>query len=156
MCARLGEYINRREHQCGDDEQFRRFCGVLGANWYEDPRFSTNPGRVRGRDQLVPLIAARMAERSKDELLAALQATMVPAGPINDLPEVFADPQVVHRGMVNARKSSVAGATPTPALCSPIVIDGVRQVAGGLAPTLGQDNDMGLKTWLARRSQNEP
>ncbi len=135
---------------CGNDDQFRRFCGVLGADWCDDPRFSTNPGRVRERDHLVPLIAARMAKRSKHELLADLQAVTVPAGPINDLPEVFADPQVVHRGMVEARKSRVTGAVPTPSLCSPIIIDGIRQVAEKPSPTLGQDNDIGRSIWPVR------
>ena len=138
---------------CGNDEQFRRFCGVLGADWCDDPRFSTNPARVRERGRLVPLIATRMESWTRSELLAALEAAAVPAGPINDLTEVFADPQVVHRGMVRAKPPHLAGTAPTPALCSPIVIDGVRQVADGPAPTLGQHDRALTRSWLGDEAQ---
>lgn len=121
---------------CGNDEQFRRFCGVLDANWCDEPRFATNPDRVRDRATLVPLIAAALAGRARHDLLAALEKVAVPAGPINELPDVFADPQVVHRGMVDRRPARVAGNVPTPMLCSPIVMDGVRQVANAPAPLL--------------------
>ena len=121
---------------CGNDEQFRRFCDVLGADWCDEPRFAANAGRVLQRQTLVPLIAARLASRRRGELLALLEAATVPAGPINELTDVFADPQVAFRGMVEARPAQAAGTAPTPVLCSPIVIDGVRQVASTPAPTL--------------------
>ena len=65
-----------------------------------DPRYARNPGRVAHREELVATIAGRLATRPAAEWLAALEAAQVPCGPINDLAQVFADPQVIHRGMV--------------------------------------------------------
>jgi crotonobetainyl-CoA:carnitine CoA-transferase CaiB-like acyl-CoA transferase len=84
----------------GNDEQFRRFCAVAGcAELAADPRFARNADRVRHRDALVPVLEVRMQQRSRSDWLAALEAAKVPCGPINDLADVFADPQVTHRGM---------------------------------------------------------
>jgi crotonobetainyl-CoA:carnitine CoA-transferase CaiB-like acyl-CoA transferase len=84
----------------GNDAQFRRFCEALGAmQLVGDPRFATNQGRVTHREVLVPLLAAAIRLRHRNELLAALERQDIPAGPVNSLAEVFADPQVVARGM---------------------------------------------------------
>lgn len=84
----------------GNDGQFRRLCEVLEmpalAN---DPRFATNADRVANRDALEPLLSAQIARHASAELLRALEAATVPAGPINTLDQVFADPQVVARGL---------------------------------------------------------
>ncbi len=87
----------------GNDGQFERFCGVAGcAALAHDERFARNQARVRHRDTLVPLLAAVMRTRTRADWLAALEAAKVPCGPINDLAEVFADPQVRARGMTAA------------------------------------------------------
>jgi crotonobetainyl-CoA:carnitine CoA-transferase CaiB-like acyl-CoA transferase len=87
----------------GNDGQFARFCGVAGRpELATDPRFATNRSRVENRAVLVPLLQQVMAARSKKDWLDALEEATVPCGPINDLQEVFADPQVQHRGMVDA------------------------------------------------------
>ncbi|MFT5484442.1 MAG: crotonobetainyl-CoA:carnitine CoA-transferase CaiB-like acyl-CoA transferase [Halieaceae bacterium] len=84
----------------GNDGQFARFVDELGSpELAEDGRFITNAARVKNRDSLVPLLQARMLERSKAEWLAALEAADVPAGPINKIDEVFAEPQLQSRGM---------------------------------------------------------
>ncbi|HEY6134788.1 MAG TPA: CaiB/BaiF CoA-transferase family protein [Rubrivivax sp.] len=84
----------------GNDGQFAKFCAVAGlADVAADPRFQKNAGRVRHREQLVPLLAAAMRTRSRADWLAALEGAKVPCGPINSLDEVFADPQVRHRAM---------------------------------------------------------
>jgi crotonobetainyl-CoA:carnitine CoA-transferase CaiB-like acyl-CoA transferase len=84
----------------GNDGQFAAFCRVLGApEWAGDARFATNPQRVRHRDLLVGMISERLAERPAKAWLDGLEAAGVPCGPINDLDQVFADPQVVHRRM---------------------------------------------------------
>jgi crotonobetainyl-CoA:carnitine CoA-transferase CaiB-like acyl-CoA transferase len=94
----------------GNDGQFASFCSVLGEPaWPRDARFATNPGRVRHRDLLVGLIAERMARRPAREWLAALEAAGVPCGPINDLAQVFDDPQVRHRAMQVRTAHPVAG-----------------------------------------------
>ncbi len=84
----------------GNDGQFERFCAVAGCpELARDERFSSNALRVRHREVLVPLLATTMRTRRRADWLAALDAAKVPCGPINDLAEVFADPQVLHRGM---------------------------------------------------------
>lgn len=85
----------------GNDTQFCRFAEVAGApELAADPRFATNPQRVRHRDQLVPLIEAITRTKSASQWLAVLQAAGVPCGPVNDIAQVFADPQVRHREML--------------------------------------------------------
>ena len=84
----------------GNDAQFGRLCAVLGLDGVAaDPRFAHNRTRVAHREVLVAEIAGACAARQRDDLLAALGAARVPAGPINDVAGVFADPQFVHRGM---------------------------------------------------------
>jgi len=84
----------------GNDSQFAKFCDVIGRpEWPRDARFATNPERVRHRDLLVGMIAGCLRERPAREWLALLEPAGVPCGPINDLHQVFADPQVRHRGM---------------------------------------------------------
>ena len=79
----------------GNDRQFERFCAVAGCpELTRDERYARNAQRVRHRDMLVPLLAARLRQRSRADWLAALEAAKVPCGPINDFAEVFADPQV--------------------------------------------------------------
>lgn len=84
----------------GNDGQFARFCDVAGRpELATDPRFARNADRVRNRALLVPLLAQVMRQRPRARWLAELEAAKVPCGPINDLAEVFADPQVRERGM---------------------------------------------------------
>jgi len=84
----------------GNDAQFTRFCDIAGKpEWARDPRFAANAERVKRRDVLVPLIAAVMRTRIQAEWLQVLEAVGVPCGPINRLDQVFADPQVLARGM---------------------------------------------------------
>ena len=84
----------------GNDGQFHRYCEVIGApELAADDRFLSNRDRVHNRDALVPLLQAKMLARSKDEWIALLEAANVPAGPINTVAEVFAEPQIQARGM---------------------------------------------------------
>jgi len=84
----------------GNDGQFERFCKVAGdPALARDPRFAVNANRVRNRATLVPLLEPLMRQRSRADWLAALEQAKVPCGPINDLADVFADPQVIERGM---------------------------------------------------------
>jgi crotonobetainyl-CoA:carnitine CoA-transferase CaiB-like acyl-CoA transferase len=116
----------------GNDGQFRKLCQLLGLTAVpDDERFASNPDRIRNRDALSAMLAAALSQRGKDELLSALATAGVPAGPINSVAEVFADPQVVARGM---RRDLGA----LPGVASPIVIDGKRQVSDRPSPALGQ------------------
>jgi len=83
----------------GNDRQYRRLCGVLGLpDLAHDPDYLTNADRIAHRETLTAVLTAATLRMSKADLLAACEAEGVPAGPINDLAEVFADPQVVARG----------------------------------------------------------
>ncbi len=85
----------------GNDGQFAKFCAVAGRpDLTADPRYARNSGRVRNRGELVPVLEAIMRTRPRADWLAALEAAKVPCGAINNLGEVFADPQVQARGMV--------------------------------------------------------
>ena len=84
----------------GNDTQFERFCAVAECPALaRDERFARNAGRVRHREVLVPLLATQLLKRTRADWLAALEAAKVPCGPINNLADVFNDPQVVERGM---------------------------------------------------------
>lgn len=84
----------------GNDSQFARFCQLVGrAEWAQDARFQRNADRVRQRDVLVPMIAALMLERDRHDWLSMLEAAAIPASPVNDIADVFADPQVQARGL---------------------------------------------------------
>ena len=96
----------------GNDGQFARFCAVAGcAELARDPRFARNADRVRHRAD-AGAAARRDAEapRRARDWLAALEAAKVPCGPINDLADVFADPQVQARGMTVELPHPLAGA----------------------------------------------
>jgi len=85
----------------GNDSQYAKFCAVAGRpELASDPRYAKNADRVRHRAELVPILAEVMKTRTKADWLAALEAAKVPCGAINNLAEVFADPQVRAREMV--------------------------------------------------------
>jgi crotonobetainyl-CoA:carnitine CoA-transferase CaiB-like acyl-CoA transferase len=111
----------------GNDSQFAKLCRVLGLGIAGDPRFATNPARVANRAALIPLLAEAIGGWGKAALYEALEAAGVPAGPINTVDEVFADPQVAARGMRIAPEG-------LPGVASPIVIDGERMVSQRASP----------------------
>ncbi|CAB3852347.1 MULTISPECIES: CaiB/BaiF CoA transferase family protein [Achromobacter] len=97
----------------GNDSQFRNYCGAIGLpELSADPRFSTNPQRVKNRAELVPLLAERMATGARDHWLTALEGVGVPAGPINTLDQVYEDPHVLARDMKRELPHPAAGKVP--------------------------------------------
>jgi crotonobetainyl-CoA:carnitine CoA-transferase CaiB-like acyl-CoA transferase len=116
----------------GNDSQYRKLCAILGEpQWADDARFTNNAARLANRAALIPLLAAKIATWNAQPLSLALEAEGVPAGPINDLAGVFADPQVIARGMrFRPEGAWIDG------VASPIVIDGERMVAPTGAPPL--------------------
>jgi crotonobetainyl-CoA:carnitine CoA-transferase CaiB-like acyl-CoA transferase len=81
----------------GNDEQFRRFCAIVGMD--ADERFATNAQRLEHRLELSGLITGHTSQWLRDDLLATLERAGVPAGPINTVADAFADPQALARGM---------------------------------------------------------
>jgi crotonobetainyl-CoA:carnitine CoA-transferase CaiB-like acyl-CoA transferase len=97
----------------GNDAQFARFCDAAGApELAADSRFKTNADRVAHRAALVPQVAGLLRRRTTREWLEALEVAQVPCGPINDLAQVFAEPQVRHRGLRMDLPHPLAGTAP--------------------------------------------
>jgi crotonobetainyl-CoA:carnitine CoA-transferase CaiB-like acyl-CoA transferase len=84
----------------GNDAQFRKLCECAQiAQLADDPRFATNASRVRNRDLLIPILKEVTARKPVAHWIEALERLRVPCGPVNRIDQVFADPQVQHRGM---------------------------------------------------------
>lgn len=121
----------------GNDAQFTRLCEVAGRpELARDERFRTNAARVENRAELVARLAPLLSARASKDWIGALEAAGVPCGPINDLAEVFDDPQVRHRGMRVTAPHPVAGAVPM--VASPIRLSGTPVRHEVAPPTLGQ------------------
>ena len=131
----------------GNDGQFRKFVEAGGRpELADDPRFATNPERVRHRDVLVPIVAEMVKTRAKREWIEALEAAGVPCGPINDVGEVFADEQVRARGMrVEAPHPSGAMA---PLVRNPIRMSATPPEVRSAPPLLGEHTDDVLRDVL--------
>jgi crotonobetainyl-CoA:carnitine CoA-transferase CaiB-like acyl-CoA transferase len=123
----------------GNDNQFAKLCAVLGEpKLPEEPRYRVNSDRLKHREELIERLSALTRRWSRDDLLAKLEAVQVPAGPINALDQVFADPQVLHRGMKVERPSTQAKGGTIPGVRTPITIGGAPMAAERPAPRLGE------------------
>ncbi len=126
------------------------FCRVLDAeDLAGNAAYRTNEGRVQARAAVCDRISELTAGWTREALLAALESQGIPAGPINDIADVFADPQVIARGL---RRDLASEAGPIPTVACPIVIDGERMVADRASPRLGADTE----AVLAELIQQEP
>ena len=127
----------------GNDSQFDRFCRAGGRpDLAEDPRYADNAGRVAHREELVAEVADMMATRTRAAWLADLESVGVPCGPINDLAQVFADPQTRHRGTRIALPHTEAGTVP--GVANPIRYVGHPHDYPGAAPVLGEHTEVVL------------
>jgi crotonobetainyl-CoA:carnitine CoA-transferase CaiB-like acyl-CoA transferase len=125
----------------GNDGQYRKLCEALGQPGLgTDARYATNKDRISARAELVPVLNGLTRTFAKADLLARLEVAGVPAGPINGMDEVFADPQVVARGIRRDLAAPAARDGRIPTVASPIVMDGVRQVSARPSPRLGEHN----------------
>ena len=128
----------------GNDGQFARFCSIAGgAELARDPRFARNADRVRNRQVLVPLLAALLKRRPRREWLEALEAAKVPCGPINDLADVFADPQVQQRCMTVDLAHPLAGSVRL--VASPLKLSATPVRYDRAPPLLGADTEQVLR-----------
>jgi crotonobetainyl-CoA:carnitine CoA-transferase CaiB-like acyl-CoA transferase len=124
----------------GNDGQFARLCEVLGkAEWVADERFRSNARRIGNLELLSPMLRALFAAWSRAELIAALDVAGVPCGPINSVPEVFEDPQVKARGMLQhlPHASGVA----VPQVMSPMRFADTPLTTPAAPPLLGQHSE---------------
>jgi crotonobetainyl-CoA:carnitine CoA-transferase CaiB-like acyl-CoA transferase len=119
----------------GNDGQYQRLCKVLGLqDMATDARFLTNADRIAHRADMTARLTVATRTWAKADLLAACEAEGVPAGPINDLAEVFADPQVIARGLQIAPGGM-------PGVRSPMSFSAANLSLDRPAPGLGQHQD---------------
>jgi crotonobetainyl-CoA:carnitine CoA-transferase CaiB-like acyl-CoA transferase len=123
----------------GNDNQYVKFCSVIGGpELAQNPAYKDNIGRLKNRNELVGKLSALTAKMKRDDLLAKLEAQGVPAGPINNLDQVFSDAQVKYRGMKLDLPSKAAKKGTIPGVRTPIVIDGWRAASERPSPLLGE------------------
>jgi formyl-CoA transferase len=133
----------------GNDGQFERFCEVAGASELaQEARFKTMSQRIVHRAELIPLIAEIMRMRTKAEWIEALEAATVPCGPINNMKEVFENPQVQHREL-RVDIPHPSGGT-APVVRSPLRLSETPVDYRLAPPLLGQHNDDVLRGLLGK------
>jgi len=127
----------------GNDLQFRALVAVLGEpEWAGDPRFATNPERVRNREALLSMIEERFSRRPAADWLAALADAGIPAGSVRTVLEALGSPEAAERGMV-VRVGDVPMVAPVPKLSR------TPARAASMAPRLGEHTDEILRELLA-------
>jgi len=122
----------------GNDSQFRKFCEVAGApELADDPLYAKNADRVRNRKQLIPVIRCLTIEKTAADWIAELEAAGVPCGPVNDLGQVFDDPQVKARNMKITLPHPLSGEVSL--IGSPINLEKTPVSYRSAPPLLGAD-----------------
>ena len=131
----------------GNDAQFERFCDLAGVpELADDERFRSNRNRVGHRDELVPRVAGIMMTKTSADWLEQLNARGIPCGPINDIEQVFADPQVQHRGLQLELDHPAAGKVAS--VANPIKLSETPIEYDRSPPLLGQHSDEVLQRVL--------
>ncbi len=125
---------------CGNDRLYQSFCHLIGRDdLATDPRFTTNPQRVRNRKELIPILQELFLQRDTDDWLAELRAAGIPCGPINTVSQVFRDPQIQARGLVWECEHPTAGTIKLSG--SPIHLSETPTRLYKAPPLLGEDNE---------------
>ncbi|GFM71551.1 CoA transferase [Pseudomonas cichorii] len=136
----------------GNDSQFRKFAEVAGqAQWADDPRFRTNKLRVTHRAELIPLIRQVTVFKTTAQWVEALEAAGVPCGPINDLAQVFADPQVRARGLAIEMPHALGGSVAQ--VASPIRLSETPVEYRRAPPLLGEHTQEVLQNILGLKAE---
>ena len=125
---------------CGNDRLYQTLCRLLGReDLATDPRFATNPQRVRNREELVPILQEQFVQRETGDWLTALRAAGIPCGPINTVSQVFSDPHLQARGFIWECEHPTAGTIKLSG--SPIRLSETPTRLYKAPPLLGEDND---------------
>ena len=134
---------------CGNDNLFRKFCDAAGCSELaQDPRFVTNGKRVENRAEITRLINAVMRKKTTAEWLDLLEAAGVPNGPINDIAQVFQEPQVQARGVKIELDHAAAGKLPL--VASPMRFSATPLEYRLPPPLLGEHTDEVLRSLLGK------
>jgi formyl-CoA transferase len=134
---------------CGNDNLFRKFCDAAGQSALaSDPRFASNGKRVENRAEMTRLLGDVFKQRTTAEWVDLLEKAGVPNGPINDIAQVYEEPQVKARGIRVDLDHPVAGKLPT--VASPMRFSATKIEYRGAPPTLGQHTDEVLKNLLEK------
>jgi crotonobetainyl-CoA:carnitine CoA-transferase CaiB-like acyl-CoA transferase len=137
---------------CGNDNLYRKFCGAAGCpELATDARFASNGKRVENRKELKRLLDAIFAKRTKQEWVELLDAAGVPNGPINDIAQVFDEPQVKARGVRIEVDHPVAGKLPM--VASPMRFSGTPLEHKTPPPLLGEQTDVVLQEVLGKSAE---
>jgi len=133
----------------GNDGQYQKFVEVGGrADLASHERYATNPLRVKNRDELVPILAGMVKAKPRDWWIEQLESVGVPCGPINDLHDVFQNPQVQARGMVVEAPHPTAGKVKL--VRNPMRLSASPAETDVAPPLLGQHTDEVLREVLGR------
>jgi len=133
----------------GNDGQFQRFCAFAGCpELAEDPRFSTNSARLANRRALYDLLFEVTPTKTQSEWVEGLNAVNVPCGPVNDIAQVFEDPQVIARGMKIEMPLSDAAGGRVALVNNPIRFSQTPVRLDSPPPHLGQHSDQVLRDLL--------
>jgi formyl-CoA transferase len=125
---------------CGNDRLYQTFCRLLGReDLATDPRFATNPQRVRNREELVPILQELFLQRKTGDWLTELRSAGIPCGPINTVSQVFSDPHLQARGFIWECEHPTAGTIKLSG--SPIRLSETPTRLYKAPPLLGEDND---------------
>ena len=134
---------------CGNDNLFRKFCDAAGqSSLASDPRFASNGKRVDNRAEMTRLLGEIFKQRTTAEWVDLLEKAGVPNGPINDIAQVYEEPQVQARGIRVDLDHPVAGKLPT--VASPMRFSATKVEYRGAPPTLGQHTEEVLKSLLEK------
>ena len=126
----------------GNDSQYTKLCGVLGEPSLADKaEYKDNKARLAHRGELIAKLSELTRRMTSADLLAKLEAVGVPAGPINDLGQVFKDPQVIHRGIKLELPSAAAKGGTIPGVRTPLVIGGRPMASERPSPRLGEHTE---------------
>ncbi len=128
----------------GSDRQFAEYCRIIGVA--EAARFKTNRQRVEARAALIPLLIPPMKARTTAEWVAAFESAAIPCGPINTIDEVFANPQVLARGLQIGltRDDGIQ----TPGIANPVQFSETPIDYDKAPPRLGEGTETVLKELL--------
>ena len=133
----------------GNDSQFERFCEFVGhSELSRDEKFPSNSARVKNRDELIPILEPIFLSKRSTEWLHELEERSIGCGPINNVNQIFEDPQVIDRGMKIEMPHPAAGGATAPMVASPLRFSETPVSYRHAPPMLGADTESVLNEVL--------